>query len=49
MCFSTFWAAFLGPAYEGGRYEEAADLFDQITTSDEFVEFLTLPAYSRIP
>ncbi|GAB4427902.1 MAG: malate synthase A [Chloroflexi bacterium OHK40] len=39
----------LGPAYESGRYEEAADLFEQITTSDQFVEFLTLPAYERIP
>ncbi len=38
----------LGPAYEDGRYEEAAELFDEITTSDEFVEFLTLPAYDRI-
>jgi malate synthase len=38
----------LGPAYELGRYEEAAELFDQITTSDTFVEFLTLPAYARI-
>jgi malate synthase len=40
--------ATLGPAYEGGRYAEAAELFDQITTSDQFVEFLTLPAYERI-
>ncbi len=40
--------AILGPAYEEGRYEEAAELFDEITTSDEFVEFLTLPAYERI-
>jgi malate synthase len=38
----------LGPAYDDGRYEEAAELFDEITTSDEFVDFLTLPAYSRI-
>jgi malate synthase len=38
----------LGPAYDDGRYEEAAELFDEITTSDEFVEFLTLPAYERI-
>ncbi len=38
----------LGPAYADGKYEEAAELFDQITTSDEFVEFLTLPAYSLI-
>lgn len=38
----------LGPAYTEGKYEEAAELFDEITTSDEFVEFLTLPAYQRI-
>jgi malate synthase len=31
-----------------GRDEEAAALFDQITTSEDFVEFLTLPAYERI-
>lgn len=39
----------LGPAYEDGRYEEAAELFDEITTDPNFVEFLTLPAYDRIP
>lgn len=39
----------LGAAYEDGRYEEAAELFDEITTDPEFVEFLTLPAYERIP
>ncbi|WP_298815364.1 malate synthase A [Chloroflexus sp.] len=39
----------LGPAYEDGRYEEAAELFDEITTDANFVEFLTLPAYERIP
>jgi malate synthase len=38
----------LGPAYNDGRYEEAAELFDEITTSDDFVEFLTLPGYARI-
>ncbi|WP_217390221.1 malate synthase A [Deefgea piscis] len=27
---------------------EAAKLFDQITTADEFIEFLTLPGYARI-
>jgi malate synthase len=35
-----------------GRYaatlQEAAKLFDQITTSEEFVEFLTLPGYARL-
>jgi malate synthase len=38
----------LGNAYDDGRYEEAAELFDRITTAEEFVEFLTLPAYDQI-
>jgi malate synthase len=38
----------LGPNYDDGRYEEAAELFASITTSDDFVEFLTLPAYAKI-
>jgi len=38
----------LGAAYKSGRYEEAARLFDKITTSQELVEFLTLPAYEMI-
>ena len=33
--------------WQAGRYEEAAQLFDQITTG-EYVEFLTLPAYDWI-
>jgi len=33
--------------WKTGRYEEAAKLFDQITTGD-YVEFLTLPAYELI-
>jgi malate synthase len=40
--------AILGEAYDDGKYEEAAELFDEITTSDDFVEFLTLPGYARI-
>jgi len=28
-----------------GRYEDAARLFEAITTSDDHVEFLTLPGY----
>ena len=34
-------------AWNAGRYEDAAKLFDEITTGD-YVEFLTLPAYERI-
>jgi malate synthase len=29
-------------------FEDGAKLFDEISTSDEFVEFLTLPAYNMI-
>jgi malate synthase len=35
-------------AYAAGRYEEGARLFEDITASDDYVEFLTLPAYERI-
>jgi malate synthase len=38
----------LGESFARGRYEEAAQLFDTLTTSDEFIEFLTLPAYERV-
>jgi malate synthase len=34
--------------YQKGQYGEAAELFDRITTSDQFVEFLTLPGYERL-
>lgn len=35
-------------AWQAGRYEEAAKLFDEITASDNYVEFLTLPGYDRL-
>jgi malate synthase len=35
-------------AYAAGRYAEGAQLFEEITAADEYVEFLTLPAYRRI-
>ena len=31
--------------WAAGRYEDAARLFEEITTRDEYVEFLTLPGY----
>src|SRR5205823_9883144 len=41
---------YLGEAqYKAGKYEEAAKLYERITNSEEFVEFLTLPAYDAIP
>ncbi|HVS26149.1 MAG TPA: malate synthase A [Burkholderiales bacterium] len=33
---------------QGGRYEEAAKIFDEITTGNDFVEFLTLPGYAYL-
>jgi malate synthase len=30
------------------RFEEAAKLFDRISTDDDFVEFLTLPGYEYL-
>ena len=32
----------------GPGYEEARELFDQVALGDEFVEFLTLPAYEHL-
>jgi malate synthase len=33
---------------EEGRWEDAREVFDSVALSDDFVEFLTLPAYERI-
>jgi len=35
-------------AWKAGKYEQAAELFARITTDDNYVEFLTLPAYELI-
>ena len=35
-------------AYAAGRYEDGARLFEKITADDNYVEFLTLPAYALI-
>ena len=32
-------------AYAAGKFALAAELMDQLVASDEFIEFLTLPAY----
>ena len=34
--------------YGRGRFAEASALFDQITTDERFIEFLTLPGYDRL-
>jgi malate synthase len=35
-------------AFSAGKYAEGARLFGEITTSDDYVEFLTLPAYREL-
>jgi len=35
-------------AWKAGKYEEGGRLFEEITTNDNYVEFLTLPAYGLI-
>jgi malate synthase len=35
-------------AYEKRKFDLARDLFEEITTDDEFVEFLTLPGYEHL-
>jgi malate synthase len=40
----------VGPAaFDKGQYPTARAIFDRVTTGDEFVEFLTLPAYEYLP
>ncbi len=34
--------------FEGDRFDEARELFDTITTDDDFIEFLTLPGYEKL-
>jgi len=34
--------------WQNGKFEQATQLLDQITTSDELVDFLTLPAYQLL-
>jgi malate synthase len=34
--------------FAAGKFDAARELFDQITTTDDFVEFLTLPGYERL-
>ena len=31
-----------------GRFDRAAEIFEQMSTQDEFAEFLTLPLYEEI-
>ncbi len=34
--------------FAAGRFDDARDLFDRVATGDQFIEFLTIPAYAMI-
>ena len=34
--------------FASGKFDVARELFDRITTDDEFAEFLTLPGYEKL-
>ena len=36
------------PAASIGKFDRAAEIFEQMSTQDEFAEFLTLPLYEEI-
>jgi malate synthase len=35
-------------AFDAGRFAEAREVFEQVALADDFVDFLTLPAYDRL-
>jgi hypothetical protein len=35
--------------FDPGMYPMAREIFDHVTTTDDFVEFLTLPASEYLP
>jgi malate synthase len=39
----------LGDGYDEARYEQATSLFTEVALADQYVDFLTLPAYERMP
>jgi malate synthase len=32
----------------GGRFDDAREVFERVALEDEFVEFLTIPAYALL-
>jgi malate synthase len=38
-----------GAAFDAARYDEAVALFSEVALADDYAEFLTLPAYERMP
>ena len=38
-----------GAAFDAARYEQATALFTEVGLADDYAEFLTIPAYERMP
>jgi malate synthase len=38
-----------GAAYDAARFDEAVALFREVALADDYAEFLTIPAYERMP
>ena len=38
-----------GKAFTSGRWSEARETFTQMALSEDFPDFLTLPAYAKMP
>jgi malate synthase len=38
-----------GDAFDAARYDEAVTLFTEVALADDYAEFLTIPAYERMP
>jgi malate synthase len=38
-----------GPAFDAARYDQAVALFKEVALADDYVDFLTIPAYERMP
>jgi malate synthase len=38
-----------GDAYDAGQFEVAVELFKEVALADDYDEFLTMPAYERMP
>jgi malate synthase len=38
-----------GDSFDAARYGQAVALFTEVALADSFADFLTLPAYERMP
>ena len=38
-----------GPAFDAAQFDQAVALFKEVALADDYVDFLTIPAYERMP